>query len=79
LRLAAQSMNLYYTAAALADSPTKQRWRTLRMALAAAILDPTHETRNKAGLLLRTALPRRILSQFRQLRRQVPVGETTPS
>lgn len=56
VRLSAQSMNFYYTAAALADSPSGGRGRALAMALGAALLDPTYETRNKAGLLLRTAL-----------------------
>ena len=66
LRLSAQSMNLYYTAAALADNPTtapENRGRAFRMALASALLNPARETRNKAGLLLRTTLPGRIFNR----------------
>ena len=81
LLMSARSMNYYYTAAALADDPTSNhKGRAFRMALASALLNPAHETRNKAGLLLRIALPGRIFKQIRQIRRRVPVvGEHTPS
>ena len=68
MRLSAQSMNLYYTAAALADNASGgQRGRALGMALASALLDPVYEARNKAGLVLRSALGKRVLSHLKQL------------
>jgi glycosyltransferase involved in cell wall biosynthesis len=68
LLLAAQSMNLYYMAAARADSEAERR-RVLFPALGAALLDPTYESRNKAGLLVRAAFGR---STFDFLKRFLP-------
>ncbi len=79
LLLAAQSMNLYYTAAALADSPSGgQRWKAFGIAFMAALLDPTYETRNKAGLVLRSALGRRAMSLLHRQRRALPTEGRTP-
>jgi glycosyltransferase involved in cell wall biosynthesis len=66
LRRAAQSMNCYYTAAALADNPT-QRAAARRYALAAAVLDPFYESRLKGGVLLRTLFGRAVFDQVRRL------------
>ncbi|MEO8288316.1 MAG: glycosyltransferase family 2 protein [Chloroflexota bacterium] len=68
LFLAAQSMNLYYVAASLADN-SHEGGKAFKAALGAALLDPTHESRNKAGLLLRIAVGR---SGFNAVRRLVP-------
>ena len=79
LRLSAQSMNIYYTATSLADAPLGgHRGQALGMALASALLDPTYETRNKAGLLLRLLLGKRIMSQLHHRRRPLPAGRSTP-
>jgi glycosyltransferase involved in cell wall biosynthesis len=79
LRLSAQSMDLYYTAAFLADATSgKQRTRAFGMALAAALMDPTYATRNKVGLLLRLALGKRVISQLPHRRRSLPEGKSTP-
>ena len=55
-------------AAARVDSHAERR-KVLFPALAAALLDPTYESRNKAGLLVRAALGR---SAFDFLKRFVP-------
>jgi len=68
LRRAAQSMNCYYTAAALADNPA-QRLTALRYALAAAVLDPFYESRLKGGLLFRALFGRAAFAQVRRLLR----------
>lgn len=65
---AAQSMNRYYSAAALSDDPT-QRKTALRYALTAALLDPGYETRLKAGLLFRTLFGRAAFDHLRRLLR----------
>ncbi|MGA7730446.1 MAG: glycosyltransferase family A protein [Chloroflexia bacterium] len=79
LRLSAQSMNIYYTATSLADALAGgHRFQALGMALASALLDPTYETRNKAGLLLRLLLGKRIMSQLHHRRRPLPAGRSTP-
>ncbi|MEP6776135.1 MAG: hypothetical protein ABJA50_11120, partial [Chloroflexota bacterium] len=72
LFLSAYSMNCYYTAAALADSAQPpaappHRWRAFSMALSSALLNPTYETRNKAGLLARTALGRPAFDRLRRI------------
>jgi glycosyltransferase involved in cell wall biosynthesis len=72
LFLSAYSMNFYYTAAALADSTqppavSSHRWRAFSMAFASALLNPTYETRNKAGLLARTALGRPAFDRLRRI------------
>lgn len=69
LLMSAQSMNLYYTAAALADNPG-ERGPAFRTALGAALLDPFYESRNKAGLLIRTAFGRSVFSVLKRLRQQ---------
>jgi len=66
LLMAAQSMNLYYMAAALADA-RKERLRSTGAAFGAALLDPTYESRNKAGLLVRTAFGRSTLRILKAL------------
>jgi hypothetical protein len=66
LLLSAQSMNLYYTAAALADVPG-ERLKALSSALGSALLDPTYDTRNKAGLLVRTAFGRSAFTRLKAL------------
>jgi len=72
LFLSAYSMNLYYTAAALADSPqppaaSSHRRLAFGMALASALLNPAYETRNKAGLLARTAFGRPAFDRLRRI------------
>jgi glycosyltransferase involved in cell wall biosynthesis len=79
LRLSAQSMNIYYTATSLADTPSgRHRLQALGMAFASALLDPTYEIRNKAGLLLRLLLGKRIMSQLHHRRKPLPAGRPTP-
>jgi glycosyltransferase involved in cell wall biosynthesis len=63
---AAQSMNCYYTAAALADDPAR-RATALRFALTAALLDPGYESRWKAALLFRTLFGRAAFDHLRRL------------
>ena len=70
LLFAAQSMNLYYTAAALSDMGQSRR-ASMGLAVAATLLDPTYESRHKAGLILRTMLGR---NGFRQLSRLLGRG-----
>jgi hypothetical protein len=77
--LASQSMNFYYTGTSLADAREGgHRIRALGMAIAAACLDPTYETRNKAGLLLRLVLGKRIMRQLHHGRHTLPAGRSTP-
>ena len=79
LRLSAQSMNIYYTATSLADDHSGgHRLQALGMALASALLDPTYEIRNKAGLLLRLLLGKRIMNQLHHRRKPLPAGRSTP-
>jgi glycosyltransferase involved in cell wall biosynthesis len=62
----AYSMNFYYTAAALADSTgTTHRGRAFAMALVSALLNPTYEARNKAGLLARITFGRSAFDRLR--------------
>lgn len=63
---AAQSMNCYYTAAALADD-VAHRPVAFRYALTAAALDPFYEPRLKAGLLARTLLGRAAFDRLRRV------------
>ncbi len=55
LLTAAQSMNRFYTAAALADTGTR-RGATAGLALIATLLDPTYQVRLKVGLLARSVV-----------------------
>jgi hypothetical protein len=76
LLMAAQSMNCYYTVAALLEqsAPT---WGVRCLALAALLLDPTYETKLKMGVLFRAMFGRAALRRFRQLvpyRRAVAVA-----
>jgi hypothetical protein len=66
LLLAAQSMNCYYTAAALLEqsAPT---WGARCLALAALLLDPTYETKLKMGVLFRAIFGRTALLRLRRL------------
>jgi glycosyltransferase involved in cell wall biosynthesis len=68
LERAAQSMNCYYTAAALADDATQRR-AALALALAALVLDPLYAPRLKIGLLLRAGLGQAAFARLRRLRR----------
>jgi glycosyltransferase involved in cell wall biosynthesis len=76
LRRAAQSMNCYYTAAALADSAGRRRL-ALRYALVAAVLDPFYESRLKGAVLFRTLFGRAAFDQVRRLVRNdaAPISE----
>ena len=66
LVLASRSMTLYYIAATFADTPG-HRPQALALALGSALLDPFYETRNKAGLLVRTALGRSAFNAVKRL------------
>jgi glycosyltransferase involved in cell wall biosynthesis len=66
LLLAAQSMNCYYTAAALLEQ-TAPTWQARSLALAAVLLDPTYETKLKMGVLFRAMFGRAALLRLRQL------------
>jgi GT2 family glycosyltransferase len=68
LLAAAQSMNLFYTAAALADTGTR-RGTTFWLALLSALLDPTYQGKLKLGLVVRTAFGK---NAFKRLRRVLP-------
>ncbi len=68
LLTAAQSMNLFYTAAALADTGTR-RATTAGLALIATLLDPTYQGRLKVGLLVRAVVGN---GAFKRLRRLAP-------
>ncbi|HKP54307.1 MAG TPA: glycosyltransferase family A protein [Chloroflexia bacterium] len=68
LLAAAQSMNLFYTAASLADTGTR-RGTTFWLALLSALLDPTYQGKLKLGLVMRTALGK---NAFKLLRRVLP-------
>lgn len=57
LLLAAQSMNCYYAAAAFVDDG-QHRLSALALSLAAMLLNPTYETRMKAGVLFRALFGR---------------------
>jgi len=70
LTAGAQSMNLYYAAASLADTRS-QRFPAAAAALGALLLDPFYKSRTKAGLLLRVGLGR---SAFNLFKRLVPSG-----
>ncbi len=70
---AARAMSCYYTAASVVDDPAQRR-TAVRMALAAALLDPGYETRLKAGVLFRAAFGRGV---FDRVKRLVP-GRATP-
>jgi glycosyltransferase involved in cell wall biosynthesis len=65
LAMGAQSMNLYYLAASLADTPS--RGRAVAAALGAMLLDPVYKSRLKAGLLVRTAFGRRAFDLLKRL------------
>jgi glycosyltransferase involved in cell wall biosynthesis len=62
----AQSMNCYYTAAALADDPA-HRAVAWRYALAASVLDPLYQARLKAALVVRITLGRAAFDRLRRL------------
>ncbi|MBF6613582.1 MAG: glycosyltransferase family 2 protein [Chloroflexi bacterium] len=62
---AAQSMNCYYTAAGLLDSPSG-RGLALALALIAALLDPTYKSKLKAGVLFRALFGRRAFDRARR-------------
>ncbi len=70
---AAQSMNCYYAAAALADAPAG-RGAAVGMAAAALLLDPMRVFRLKAGVLARSVLGRAAFARVRGLmpRRRAP-------
>lgn len=68
LLTAAQSMNLFYTAAALADTGTR-RGATAGLALIAALLDPTYQGRLKLGLLARSVVGNGAFKRLKQLAR----------
>lgn len=71
LLLAAQSMNFYYSAAALADDRSgRERPKAFALALGATLLDPLYETKNKAGVLLRAVLGRPTFDRLRSCRRR---------
>lgn len=64
LLAAAQSMNLFYTAAQLADSGTR-RGTAAALALAAALLGPTYQTKLKVGLVARVLFGAEVLKRLR--------------
>lgn len=66
--LSAQSMNLYYTGASLADDPRK-RGLTVVLALLALLFNPLYKTSLKLGLLLKAAFGQTPLSHMRLVRR----------
>lgn len=72
LLTAAQSMNLFYTAAALADTGTK-RGTTASLALISTLLDPTYQGKMKVGLLLRSVVGN---GAFKRLRRLARLGSS---
>jgi glycosyltransferase involved in cell wall biosynthesis len=61
---AAQAMNCYYRAAAIADDPA-ERSTAWRMALAASLLDPFHAPRLKLGVLFRATFGRAAFDRLR--------------
>jgi glycosyltransferase involved in cell wall biosynthesis len=69
LRTSAQSMNLYYIAADLADGSAGKgnRLRAFGMALASILLNPAYETRNKAGLIARIGMGKAAFQKLRRL------------
>ncbi len=69
LLCSAQSMNCYYTAATLVDDPAQRRMATA-LAAAALLLDPTYESRQKLGLLIRAAGGQRTFDRVRAMLRQ---------
>ncbi len=66
---AATSMSHFYAAASMSDDPS-MRVSTLRLAALAFLLDPTYETRLKAGLLFRAVVGRRAFQRVRDLLRR---------
>ena len=75
LLCAAQSMNCYYTAAALVNDPAQRRLATA-LAATALLLNPTYEGRQKVGVLIRAALGQRTFDRLRAVLRR---GHTMPS
>jgi glycosyltransferase involved in cell wall biosynthesis len=68
LLTAAQSMNLFYTAAAIDDTGTR-RGTAVTLALIASLLDPTYHLKLKLGLLARATFGK---DTFSRLRRALP-------
>ncbi len=73
LLCAAQSMNCYYTAAVLVNDPSRRR-TALGLALAAALLDPTYESRQKLGVLIRAAFGHNAFDRVRAVLRRRRAG-----